>query len=257
MSVDQTVAYVSRLVGDPISPEEPVALRSLQRAALSSWVRQNNISIRSGLINGSTPFSVRQLLGMDADSEPSVASAITPASAAIPAASGAAVGGMAIDIEEVANLPAAADYREHPFYVDNFTGAEIAHCVRQRNELASFCGLWAAKEAIVKAGLAPAPASGLSAIELAWDAAGRPLYPSGLISISHTDTVAVAVCLVQHAAPSSPQAPRGQKALTPAAMMIPADTQALPANRRASKVAAVVLLLVVGAIVGFVARNVF
>jgi hypothetical protein len=40
-------------------------------------------------------------------------------------------------------------------------------------------------------------------------------------------------------------------------MMIPADTQALPANRRASKVAAVVLLLVVGAIVGFVARNVF
>ena len=59
--------------------------------------------------------------------------------------------GIGIDIEEIANFPATIDFREDDFYLLNFTVNEIAYCGIQPEPYASFAGLFAVKEAIVKA----------------------------------------------------------------------------------------------------------
>ena len=193
------VTYLSRLTGEKLVIDTPLRLRSVQRAAFSSWARQQQLPVKLSVISSTIPFTIQQLLGVDAETpNPALPSAQVKTAAqekiiAAPAAAGMApvVG---IDIEEVENLPVATDYRSHPFYEDNFTAAEISFCIRQPNVRASFCGSWAAKEAILKAGVADAPAGHLKAIEILRDDAGRPLHPGCSISISHTARTAVAVC---------------------------------------------------------------
>ena len=101
--------------------------------------------------------------------------------------------GLGIDIESADNLPWSGDPRSEPFYVENFTGAEIAYCVRQADPRLSFCGLWCAKEAAIKcgqdfAGLRPIE------IEIHHNETGRPMLQKagaahsvsdGQVSISH------------------------------------------------------------------------
>jgi phosphopantetheine--protein transferase-like protein len=186
---------VSRLIDAPVDPDQAVSLRSVQRAALISFARKENIAVRSELLASSVAFTVRSLLGDGAAPAPSGEKAVlTPLAGAAASAAGSSNLMVGLDIEAVAALPAADDYRTHPFYRDTFTPTEIAHCLLQGQAEASFCGLWAAKEAIIKAGLAAAP-DRLSAIEISWDAAGRPAYPGCALSISHTDTTAAAICV--------------------------------------------------------------
>lgn len=110
-----------------------------------------------------------------------------------------------IDIEQVDNLPAAADFGTDPFYVENFTPAEIAYCQRQPKPRESLCGLWCAKEAVKKCGAEFLNLRPLE-LEIRHDAQGRP-FPVVLrdgrreekcncvISISHSNDVSVAVCV--------------------------------------------------------------
>ena len=78
-----------------------------------------------------------------------------------------------IDIEQVDNLPAAADLGTDPFYVENFTPAEIAYCQRQPKPRESLCGLWCAKEAVKKCGAEFLNLRPLE-LEIRHDAQGRP-----------------------------------------------------------------------------------
>jgi phosphopantetheine--protein transferase-like protein len=160
--------------------------------ALTSWARAEKVSLRGALIDSGEPFSVRQLLAPEAQVP---VAAPTPAGEGIVQAHAHAGGMIGIDIEDVASLPEADDYRVHPFYRDNFTPAEISYCVRQGNPRASLCGVWAAKEAILKSGMAGAALSRLIDIEILWDEFGRPGFANCAISISHTGQAAVAVCL--------------------------------------------------------------
>lgn len=102
--------------------------------------------------------------------------------------------GIGIEIETLANLPDAEDHAEHEFYRDNFTAAEIAYCLRQPSVKAAFGGLMAAKRAILKAGAAQGPSERLSRLEITHDGEGRPIYPGCLLSTTHTDASALAVC---------------------------------------------------------------
>ena len=54
------------------------------------------------------------------------------------------------DIEEIKNMPVVNDFREDEFYIMNFNASEIAYAILQPSPLATFAGLFAAKEAIVK-----------------------------------------------------------------------------------------------------------
>ena len=187
--------YLSRLTGETLTPDSPLRLRSVQRAALSSWARQQKVSLRFALISSSMPFTVRELLlPADRDAGQIVVMPTPQQVIDTPVLKGIPANRVGVDIEEVDSLPVAFDYREHAFYQDNFTAAEISYCIRQRSVRASLCGLWAAKEAIVKAGIATAPQGHLKGIEISHDDEGRPVFAGSSLSISHSARSAVAVC---------------------------------------------------------------
>ena len=99
-----------------------------------------------------------------------------------------------IDIEHVSNFKPAVDYREDEFYRQNFSQREISYCLLQPDPIQSFAGLFAAKEAIVKADNSLNGVQ-FNKIEILHDANGRPLFQGFQISISHSQDLAVAVAI--------------------------------------------------------------
>jgi phosphopantetheine--protein transferase-like protein len=102
--------------------------------------------------------------------------------------------GVGIDIEEVAALPRVADLRKESFYTQNFTPAEIAYCILQADPYSSLTGLFAAKEAIVKAD-GQYRNRPFNTMEIGHSAEGRPEFPGIGLSISHAGGMAVAVAV--------------------------------------------------------------
>lgn len=101
-----------------------------------------------------------------------------------------------IDIESVDNLPVCVDYREEPFYKMNFSQKEISYCLIQMDPRLSFAGLFAAKEAIVKASHRHR-GTPFYQIEINHDSSGKPVFPLLNISISKKDNYAIAVATLQ------------------------------------------------------------
>ena len=197
--MEELRAFLSRLTGEPISPGVPLHLRSVQRAAFSSWARQQKVAIRLAVITSGKPFMLEDLLETEkaGPASPTLALAVQVPASNLPAVTSSATTGpiaVGIDIEDVESMPYADDYREHPFYQDNFTSSEVAYCLLQANVRASLCGTWAAKEAILKTGVVSAPGGHLKSIEITRDGVGRPLFPQCSLSISHTASTAVAMC---------------------------------------------------------------
>ena len=102
--------------------------------------------------------------------------------------------GLGLEIENIAALPDAEDYSQHEFFSANFTASEIAYCTKEPKTKAAFQGLLAAKRAIIKSGAANNPPEGYRSIEISFDGEGRPAHPGCLLSISHTEAIAVAIC---------------------------------------------------------------
>ena len=99
-----------------------------------------------------------------------------------------------IDIESIDSFPGVPDFREDIFYKQNFTATEIAYCILQKNPGASFAGLFAAKEAIVKANNQFIGKS-FHSIGIDHQPGGKPVYPGFQLSITHSDTLAIAVAI--------------------------------------------------------------
>lgn len=99
-----------------------------------------------------------------------------------------------IDIESVSGFPIAGDFRTHEFYQLNFSQKEIAYAILQPDPLQTFAGMFAAKEAIIKAseGWTGVP---FNQLEILHDAVGKPLFEGFAISISHQESIAVAVAI--------------------------------------------------------------
>ena len=125
-----------------------------------------------------------------------------PVNAALPAHHALAIG---LDIESADNLPSPADAWSEPFYLENFTSAEIAWCLCQPDPRLSFCGLWSAKEAVLKCGQEFAGLRPIE-IEILHDQHGRPMlrplrpFPEArttdwVLSISQAGRMGVAVCV--------------------------------------------------------------
>lgn len=106
-----------------------------------------------------------------------------------------------IDMEQISLLPVVTDYREDKFYSMNFAPSEIAYCVLQASPVASFAGLFAAKEAIVKADNSYVN-NPFSSIIIDHSAKGEPIHLSFQLSISHTSDIAVAIAITKYKSPS-------------------------------------------------------
>jgi len=102
-------------------------------------------------------------------------------------------GGIGVDMEEIAALPRTHDFRKESFYIENFTAGEIAYCILQADPYASFTGLFAAKEAIVKAADGRYSHRPFHTIEIGHSPDGKPLHDGWHLSISHAGNMAVAV----------------------------------------------------------------
>jgi len=144
---------------------------------------------------------LRQLTGAMNDS------AITPVIRTIRHAvsDSAGVVAVGIDIEDISNFVEVPDFREDSFYKENFSPAEIAWCIMQPHPLASFCGKFAAKEAIVKADN-DFRAVPFNQIEIVNSDNGKPRFDGFEISISHTDSTSVAVAICMHGGTTNQQA---------------------------------------------------
>ncbi len=110
--------------------------------------------------------------------------------------------GVGLEILNIAALPDAEDYVQHDFYAARFTPAEVTHCTKQHDAKAAFQTLLAVKRAIIKSGAAVASPDAELDVEVSFGEDGRPSYPGCLLSISHTDSLAAAVCLWLGEAPS-------------------------------------------------------
>ena len=100
-----------------------------------------------------------------------------------------------IDIENIESLPKTNDFRNEGFYTDNFSEKEIAYCILQPNAYGSFAGLFAAKEAIVKANNQYKNIK-FNQLIITHNTQGKPTFEGVNISISHTNDAAVAVAVV-------------------------------------------------------------
>jgi len=102
--------------------------------------------------------------------------------------------GIGIDIELVSAMPETGDFREDAFYTMNFSVAEISYCILQPRPYASFAGLFAAKEAIVKANNTYKKLE-FKDIIIQHLPNGKPFHTGFNISVSHTDETAVAIAI--------------------------------------------------------------
>lgn len=156
----------------------------------------------SALVNSATPGATAAMAGTASARQMTV----SPAPMASYSGDHGSVG---IDIEETSALPRTADFRKEDFYTLNFSPEEIAYCILQPDPYASFTGLFAVKEAIVKAG-GRRRGEPFNSIHILHSADGKPLYPDFSISISHTSGLAVAVAARSPDAGSHSQMPRIQ-----------------------------------------------
>jgi phosphopantetheine--protein transferase-like protein len=113
--------------------------------------------------------------------------------------------GIGIDMEEIKSLPLVNDFREDEFYKMNFTEQEISYCILQADSIASFAGLFAAKEAIVKADNNYLHKT-FNSIFIDHLPNGKPYHPSFQLSISHTNELAIAVAMA-NSVPSGKRPP--------------------------------------------------
>lgn len=120
-----------------------------------------------------------------------------------------------IDVEAINSMPLVHDFREDEFYKMNFAAAEIAYCVLQPNPQGSFAGLFAAKEAIVKASnyYKDKPFNSIIINHLP---NGKPIHPSFQLSISHSTGLAVAVAIFINPTTAAPDPSSTSNTLPPA-----------------------------------------
>jgi holo-[acyl-carrier protein] synthase len=219
------------------SLEVPALKGSLKRAALTAAIRRDlGINCRTAHLArtfgeltaavfetapaadapapaapASTPVAAAPAVAIAPVAAPRVAAV---AMSSLPFASGLRCG---VDLELVAALPEATDYREHEFYKSHFSPAEIAYCVLQQSPRMHFAARWCAKEALYKA--EPAlRATPLSTIEVVRAADGGVSFQHGgaalphALSLSHTETQAVALVIAPLPAPAAPALPAADDA---------------------------------------------
>lgn len=116
--------------------------------------------------------------------------------------------GLGVDLQEVSAFEDYADPRDARFYERVFSAAEREYCLASASPAEHFAGRFAAKEAVVKA-MSRFHSLSVEEVEIVREPSGRPSVRLALpaaagfraeLSLSHTGTQAVAVCLLERIA---------------------------------------------------------
>ena len=191
--IKEIVSGFIKVPPEQIGPGTPINRSAVQSSILlhRMYARLADEGVRIGDYTAVKVFGDLFTAG-DAPAEGIGASRLTRDTGISPVMGAAA--GIGIDIEDVSSLPGTTDFRKDEFYKMNFSPEEIAYCILREDPYASFAGLFAAKEAIVKAVGLPDGRS-FDTIRIAHSAEGQPMYPGYAISISHSAGLAVAVAV--------------------------------------------------------------
>jgi phosphopantetheinyl transferase (holo-ACP synthase) len=202
--IKEIIALFIKVPADQIGPGTPIG-RSVLQSSILMHRMYARLAETGLLVDNYNDINVyadlwrRQGSGSPGDRAPV---ALQPPGPAFPvAAAGEVAGthGIGVDIEEVAAMPEVPDFRLAEFYQLNFAAGEIAYCILQTDPYSSFTGLFAAKEAIVKAD-AFFRGRPFNTIKIDHTPEGKPLFPGFGLSISHAGGLAVAVAIRETAA---------------------------------------------------------
>ena len=202
--IKEIIALFIKVPADQIGPRTPIG-----RSVLQSSILMHRMYARlaeTGLlvdnyndINVYADLWSRQGSGSPGDRPPVALQAPGAAFPVTTAGEAAGIHGIGVDIEEVAAMPQVPDFRSAEFYQLNFAAGEIAYCILQTDPYSSFTGLFAAKEAIVKAD-AFFRGRPFNTLKIDHTPEGKPLFPGFGLSISHAGGLAVAVAIRETAA---------------------------------------------------------
>ena len=214
------VAKLTETPAEQIGPDFPLHSHGLQssgrRAALAAAIRRKIGGIDNVPDSARTFGELEQIVFSPRPPLPLPAPAAPRQSAPLSCDKDDHSVRCGLDIENVADLPEAPDYREHEFYQTIFTSEEIAYCIAQENPRMHFAARWCAKEALIKCD--PAfRAEKLSSIEVVRQDTGAVClrhHTSGTarklahgVSLTHTNSIAAACVVLAPGIPCGNGAP--------------------------------------------------
>lgn len=123
--------------------------------------------------------------------------------------SGNDIENIGIDIQSMSEIPDVADFHEDLFFKENYSEKEIAHCLLQNNPRNSFAGLWAIKEAIVKADIT-IKKNKFNSIEISHNTEGKPVHPQFSLSCSHSGDYAIGLAIKRKTLTNNEELPSSQ-----------------------------------------------
>ena len=174
---DEILNRFNILLGQQSNTVDLDRLSSAQRARFISWLRENNLS----LSESSKEIEAKTELASNFQSnDESVAIGIK---------------GIGVDIQFIPELfpSKVSDLKSDPEILRIFSQREIAFAETKRRPTETLAGIFAAKEAIIKAGFQGISDSDLNAIEILHSEDGRPEFPQYALSISHSNEYTIAI----------------------------------------------------------------
>lgn len=191
--------YLSKLTNSDVEPDTVIMLTSGQRARFLSWIGQDAAFFREVKEIIGHGFTIGQLPMLSAstadpgnvESNPLRASE-TERRTPLPR-----LMGMGIDIQRIVEIVSqdnAFDFKSSQEYATIFSQREISYACAKDAPAQTLAGLFAAKEAIMKADQAMSSKQ-LSQIEILPDASGAPTHDGFQLSISHSGEYAIAIAI--------------------------------------------------------------
>ena len=166
---EQIKIYLEKLTGQSFNGNSYESLSSAQRARFQRWLNQKNISI-DGMNKSKYLNDNKNKNNKDNYLE----------------------NGVGIDIQNIQEFSKNYDdFLDDKNLRDIFTSSEINYAKTKVNMAETLCGLFAAKEAIIKSGYSIKKK--MNEIEITHEANGKPKFMKFNLSISHSKNYCIAV----------------------------------------------------------------
>jgi phosphopantetheine--protein transferase-like protein len=174
---DEILNRFNIILGQKCSTVDLDRLSSAQKARFLSWLRENNLSISEATQEIKTRSELTSTFQSD---DESVSTGIK---------------GIGVDIQFIPELfPSKVDdLKSDQEILRIFSRHEIAFAETKRKPTETLAGIFAAKEAIIKAGFPSMSNIDLNKIEILHSEDGRPEFPGYVLSISHSNEYTIAI----------------------------------------------------------------